>query len=445
MAAKLALLSTLTDPSIDSETLLPTALDCAREHHMGTQPLTKIWREFSDQPEVSQPKDATVESIVADIVDLFLAKREGTNFGEGEPGESKEPPSFPNTNRYEPEPSYARTDAAGLDVSVDVRASQSSNDGTIGIRKNANGTRTISQDAETQANLLPSAEDFNEMTASFRQMRVSFLEFQVEFADQEQRYLRKIQELSRKVDDLTSTLNLVRREAKESEEKLTKKVKDLTSKLGEVSAQMKAPRPSSPKSSTKDSPKSSTKDRSTQVETSQKRPTQVLTQDHDQTNTPHEISETAEWIVVQPRPRRPAQTAWPSANPNFAPLSDHSATASSKSFNQQTQPTENQPRADNTSIRNNKSQLGLKGSNSIKKSVFFIGGLDLETTVEQVSGYCAERQVRVSSCRLLPSKRFGTRAARISVATSDAESAGLLKNEFWPEHISARPWSFNTQ
>ena len=42
----------------------------------------------------------------------------------------------------------------------------------------------------------------------------------------------------------------------------------------------------------------------------------------------------------------------------------------------------------------------------------------------------------------MPSRRFGTAAARLSVAEPDAEAEGIMNENFWPEHITIRPWTF---
>ena len=53
--------------------------------------------------------------------------------------------------------------------------------------------------------------------------------------------------------------------------------------------------------------------------------------------------------------------------------------------------------------------------------------------------YCRSKNVRVSSCRFLKSKLFGTKSARLSVSVEDAEAANILDEEFWPDNITARP------
>ena len=77
------------------------------------------------------------------------------------------------------------------------------------------------------------------------------------------------------------------------------------------------------------------------------------------------------------------------------------------------------------------------------RELFFISaGISPECTAGHIEKYCAEREIRVSNCRILQTRRFGTRAARLSVAQIDAEKAEMLSENFWPEHISIRPWIF---
>ena len=84
----------------------------------------------------------------------------------------------------------------------------------------------------------------------------------------------------------------------------------------------------------------------------------------------------------------------------------------------------------------------LKGTIPIKRCVLFVGGIDIDCDEAALIKYCRSKNVRVSSCRFLKSKLFGTKSARLSVSVEDAEAANILDAEFWPDNITARPWKF---
>jgi len=44
----------------------------------------------------------------------------------------------------------------------------------------------------------------------------------------------------------------------------------------------------------------------------------------------------------------------------------------------------------------------------------------------------------VTGCQMLRSRVWGTQSAKLYVSESSVES--LAKDQFWPEHISYRPW-----
>ena len=87
-------------------------------------------------------------------------------------------------------------------------------------------------------------------------------------------------------------------------------------------------------------------------------------------------------------------------------------------------------------------QSELKGATRIKKSVFYISGIDVSCPEDTLVDYCLNRQVRVASCGFLNSKHFGTKSARLVVSAEDAEATNIVNESFWPENIRARPWKF---
>ena len=78
----------------------------------------------------------------------------------------------------------------------------------------------------------------------------------------------------------------------------------------------------------------------------------------------------------------------------------------------------------------------------MKKSVFYLGGIDAACSAEDISAYCHNKKVRFASSQILPSNRFGTVSARLSVAEADAEAVGVLNAHFWPNLVKIQPWKF---
>ena len=73
----------------------------------------------------------------------------------------------------------------------------------------------------------------------------------------------------------------------------------------------------------------------------------------------------------------------------------------------------------------------------------YLTGIDQDCTAGDIAQYCADRNIKVSTCRILPSRRFGNSAARPSVAEQDAEREGIMSSNFWPELIGIRRWVFS--
>ena len=131
------------------------------------------------------------------------------------------------------------------------------------------------------------------------------------------------------------------------------------------------------------------------------------------------------------------------------------------------------------------SQVGeLKGAERVRKSVFYVGGIDVRCPEGTLENYCRKRNIRkvagsiptigdfhtigpckkaafaclatdvkedtftftftirVASCGLLPSNFFGTKSARLIVSEDDAENAKITGEEFWPENVRVRAWKF---
>lgn len=79
------------------------------------------------------------------------------------------------------------------------------------------------------------------------------------------------------------------------------------------------------------------------------------------------------------------------------------------------------------------------GAKRVRKAVFYLGGVDPNCTSEDLANFCKEK-CRIMECRMMPSRRAGTIAARIVVEMEHAEKLHTVE---WPEYVYLRPWSFD--
>ena len=83
----------------------------------------------------------------------------------------------------------------------------------------------------------------------------------------------------------------------------------------------------------------------------------------------------------------------------------------------------------------------LRGGKKIARRVVFVGGININCSADDLVAYCRKKNVEVTGCRLIPSRTvYGTLYAHLTVAEHD--EINVLKNEFWPEHVTAREWKF---
>ena len=93
-----------------------------------------------------------------------------------------------------------------------------------------------------------------------------------------------------------------------------------------------------------------------------------------------------------------------------------------------------------TQPKSNKKPLGkLMGATRIKKTVFYLGGVSPECSAEDIHSFC-DSHCSLIDCRMLPSRRFGTQAARIVV---QEDYATILEAMEWPQHLHLRKWNFH--
>lgn len=329
---------------------------------------------------------------------------------------------------------------------------------------------------EVQVSIQPTSEDFSQLTAVIGQMKIAFAEFCVESADREVRYQRKIAELTKNVASLEKSLSAISRSVEETEKTLNKKIITLTSKIGELTAHIKT-HPATNNTSCVQSASSSpshSPQRSCAAWPNIVVPRQILTADdvQPQTNsttstepTKNTTSTPADSDLDQQIRSSPNLGSSDEQLPSTTMLIERvTAPVASVQRNRplpptatlqesliQTSPTDQaggwklvRPRRSPLE-KSSPKPVPLKGANRIRRRVFYLGGIDAQCSSDDIIQYCRDRNVRVASCRLLPSKRFGTTSARLSVAEEDARASEILGKNFWPNLVSIRPWDFPEQ
>ena len=289
----------------------------------------------------------------------------------------------------------------------------------------APGTHSVS----TTLTTTPVPPDFTSLMNKLNDLALSFADFRTESAKREATYLKQIKSLNVKVDSLEKALHSVEKTVATSE--------------GKISAKLSSVLPVRTRAVVETACESSDKSTKEPVETFASR-------------------------VRNNRPQAPASTSTFTASPNNrpqAPASTSTFTASNGSGQieesnqaanvpdkvedrtkqwEQAQGRHVRRRTSSSSSTNGPKNSGqhLRGSPKTKRVVFYLGGIADDCSAEQIKAYCEERHVRVSNCRLLPSKRFRSVAARLCVAATDAEEHNILHESFWPADISIRPWMF---
>ena len=87
-----------------------------------------------------------------------------------------------------------------------------------------------------------------------------------------------------------------------------------------------------------------------------------------------------------------------------------------------------------------KKPLGkLLGVPRIRRRAFYVGGIDPECCAEDLQDFCKD-VCPLMGCRVMPSRRTGTRCAYIEVDETKVET---FRSIIWPENLYARDWSFS--
>ena len=245
------------------------------------------------------------------------------------------------------------------------------------------------------------------LTEEIKSLRSLFVEFSVEMADREVRYTRTVDTLSRKVVCLEDKVQ-------ELQKKLTKTLEIQSSKIGVLTTLVKSqtsPANSSPPASGSPGPSHPTP---TTLESNCKQPP-PQTANRLETRQPNDsakedlagnetrslLTETNNASTCASRDPKPKQHTPPSTRQESSTSSTTDLTAPAwKTLRGQARPPQTQT---HSSISQTKKEL--TGSARLEKAVFFLGGISSDCQLDSVLNYCKERNVRVASCRFLPSRK----------------------------------------
>jgi len=337
----------------------------------------------------------------------------------------------------------------------------------------------------------PSPEDFSKLLAGLQKLQGAFAEFVVESADREVRYTQKLTKLSAQVQHLTSTLHAERQEAKSREERSAKKIAGLSSRLGDLTSAVKkrgfdvspspatgdgsSPRelhhpllPLGPPQREQNQPPLAGPPEPCQPRngiTSEKSAHSAAPNDHTELHNGNRnghrvIAKLTADNVVQDQAglHVSGRSVWADISPNVVDADAAENRAGVPSEWQEVPQRHKRKASPSTSslagiTRKSSAPAqvfsgqplgggdgrGMIGARRVKKKVFYLGGIAPGCSADDVVGHCSDL-FPILSCRMLPSRRFGTQAARIVVGEDEAHLVEAA--DTWPEHVHARAWDF---
>ena len=475
MAAAKALLGVLENAGLamDNTKAIEVAIKRARQHHMGCEQLLKLRREFfgDETPELTIPDDENqVEWIVRDIVDRYRTKdaMASQEIDEKDEGSKQQPSSVPKSGRTVITVEEDERTLCGLlqakrlaQEAALTRADQESesdsdcqntvSDPILTVilslqqafeneQKEAKARETRFKKEMAQMNevllglttlMEAQASSLQEERAATEELKSSFAEFRAESNDREVRYTRLVSSLTSRVHDLEETIDEMKRELKDDAQQSENRISAALAKI-----KLTSPKPknqhnqSMPVQSEKVTPRSGSKptpvsEKTAVEEKGNEEPAPTGARDRSDRNQ-HEVHGDA-------NDRTPAPKALETDGDDLRenPWRIAAKKGKEKSFSESLRAP---PRTSEAKQ--------LRGSGQIRRAVYYLRGISPECTAVDIQRYCDQRRIRVSSCRILQTRRFGTNAARLSVAQIDAEKEGMMSEDFWPEHITIRPWVF---
>ena len=445
MAAKAALLAVLADSSLTEKDMVSSALTTARQYKLGVLPLRKLLDEMTNsqgKKPVETVEDAVMELVEHACGSSSIEKESSTKAAIAD-GDSKD-----HSTVHEPEVRDTRDSDHDHDPV----------DSASGLPKaKALAMAAIEQaQAQVQEQERTTADNDTVSTLTILTQLVQKLnEDRQESRNREARLQKTIGEMNSEIKKMTTLVAAQAGAAEDREARLKKKIHNLeytVSQLSESITEIMTNQINAAKENNENHQKLARKlnDIKTPSNPRQGKPEMTRPTPEKTKNTNRETTDEKrnEGSFPDPPPSRnttPVDTLQtgeytPSATPQNsqapAPRENQWLSAAKKGKSKTSTETTTPLPAKTSEAKQ------LRGTSHVPRAVFYLRGISPECTAGHIEKYCAEREIRVSNCRILQTRRFGTRAARLSVAQIDAEKAEMLSENFWPEHISIRPWIF---
>lgn len=458
MAAKEALLALLENRDVSPEELVKLMLASARKHHSSVQFLSKLaFERFSlENPNVlGHTVESHVQAIVQLSRELDLTQkdmRHKTRDVQQSTTDCATPnPTASRNQREDSEENGKKNGPGGVQLGRNKDGL-----GLATTQQNTVSTACLTEEGRTsQVTKHPSVtnhEDSNSAALLSRDLRhlrdlvnkliSSSQEERIEASDRERRLTRHINDLRHDVRTLTSALEEERRKNQERDEKLSKRVNDLKSRLASKAYPTKLP-------AAHDNEKSST---TVNIQDRPSKKAALATESppfpdsiNSETTSADKCSYAAATVSV-PQEQVPEDEIMEGRRKtNSKPTTTNPARTKTNSQNDPRHARGIEEHTQTWQLVGKPSSNVLKGSARIKREVFFLGGISPECSLESVVNWCEQKNVKVATCRFLPSKLFGTKSARLSVSAEDASSKNIVNEDFWPKEITIRPWLFSAQ
>ena len=395
MAAKEALLELLRNCSVSDEELREEVLKSVRKHKLGVSALAK----FAKSQFRSLDPDllgSTVESHVRSLVSLRKTLKKTA--------EDKH-----STSDME---AYA-CESVGEDTNDGLSAGECEDKKSQPVTKSSHEGDSVSPLLSRTKTTTPARVPectLEDLMAEISSLRKALESEREEAKDREIRATRKAAEAEKRQLELLQVMQKDNLALAKTVDNLNKKVSSLQSTLDKVLSNGHSP-PSERKNTSANR----------NVENTKPRPPTVVQQ------SPSSDS---------PKPTLPGSAA-------AAPSTETSgqSTNGPTSWAKVSKSSKKIPSNSNQTTTPPKVPLGkLVGAPRLKKRAFYVGGIDLACSVEDVTHFCKNESCPLLDCRLVPSRRCGTQSAYVTVAEQQAESFLAIS---WPENLYARPWLFD--
>ena len=287
--------------------------------------------------------------------------------------------------------------------------------------------------------------DLGELSAVLRKLVESFEEERVAALDREKRLRMQIHELTKEIKQLTIDLNETKTKSAQNEDRLMKKLNDLKSCVMD--------RPNKAVVNTYASRALTSERRVPGEEHEHVRTDLQLEEKKISSNTPNLCTST---VRVNDHDPKKLQDEVPT-NSNLVPELRSTTTTCDTALQLDADAEANDCKDDGNWMKKgrrlpsklqrqqNKTEnkpLGkLVGAARIRKRVYYLGGISPECSAEDIQNFC-DPGCRLIECRMLPSRRYGTQAARLVVPENPEIK---LESLDWPPNLYLRRWNFDTK